>query len=312
MPDIFNNLILWAEMGIMRIMDPLLGWLLHLHRDVVVALVASATALAMVMVRKRTTDQEWLGRAARDQERLDELIKEAKCAKDKAAIARYKTTKNTIQLRALKFEGKPLLIVIVPVMLVLTWCFGRLGFEPPRAGEPVRVKLTVDKSEIGALAHLAPLAGLEAGEGWVRKVERDRIAPLTCAWDRGNAWLVCHVTRLFSKALRMPQADPEALLEGAAVWEVAGQARPEPYPLQVVVNGATYRADLLVGQPRYAAAQTLFTGGKVQSIGLLMRPYRPFGFIGALDWLFCPPWLVAYLLIAMPLFFLFKRIFNVH
>ncbi len=240
------------------------------------------------------------------------MIKEAKRSKDKAAVARHKMTKNTIQLRALKFEGKPLLIVIVPVMLVLTWCFGRLGFVPPRAGEAVRVKLTIEKSEIGALAHLAPQAGLEAAEGWVRQVERDKSAPLTHAWDKGNAWLVGNVGRLYSKALRLPPADPEALLEGAAVWTVAGQARPEPYPLQVVVNGESYRADLLVGQPRYAAAQKLFTGGKVKAVDLLMRPYRPFGFIGALDWLFCPPWLVAYLLIAMPLFFLFKHILKVY
>jgi hypothetical protein len=47
-------------------------------------------------------------------------------------------------------------------------------------------------------------------------------------------------------------------------------------------------------------------------VSLLMRTRRPFGFIGALDWLLCPPWLVAYMLIAMPLFFLFKRILKVY
>jgi uncharacterized membrane protein (DUF106 family) len=312
MLEILNNWILVLDKVSLQIMDPVLGWLLHLHRDVAMVMVASATAFVMVVVRKWVTDQNWLGRAHHDQARLDELVKIAKKAKDKEALARYKQTKNLIQMRSSKFELKPLLVVIVPVILLVTWCFGRFGFEPPRDGETVRVKLSVAKSDIGSLVHLAPVEGLSVKNGWVRTVEKDVVAKPEAIWDQCNAWLVDKVSRLFAWMTRMPPADPDALLEGAAIWEVAGKSRTSPYPLNIVMDGRNYEAKLLVGQKRYSPELVLFSDGKVQSVSLLMRTRRPFGFIGALDWLLCPPWLVAYMLIAMPLFFLFKRILKVY
>lgn len=312
MLEILNNLILVLDAFSVRIMDPVLGWLLNLQRDVAMIAVASATALVMVVVRKFVTDQKWLSQAHDDQERLGELIKIAQQAKDKDAVARYKQTKNMIQMRSSKFELKPLMIVIIPVVLLVTWCFGRFGFEPPREGEMVRVKLNMSKSDIGKLVHLAPCEGLSIKGGWVRMVEKDVLDKPEGVWDQGNAWLVAEVGRLLAWVTRVPVADAAALLEGAAVWEVAGKARTSPYALKVVVDEQIYQAALLVGQKTYAPEKVLFADGKVQSIDIRMKPRKLFGFIGALDWLLCPPWLVAYMLIAMPLFFLLKRILKVY
>ena len=312
MLELMDKIFVALDAFTVRLTDPIFGWLLGLHRDVALLLIAVATAFVMVIVRKWVTDQAWLKRADGDQKRLDQLLKEAKKAKDKGAVARIKMTKNMIQMRASKYEFKPTLVIIVPVLLLITWCFSRMGFESPREGEIIKLKLNVPKSEIGNLAHLVPCEGITPKNGWVQRVERDMLPQYDHPWDKGNAWLVKQTKWLYAFITRMPQEDPELALEGVAVWDISGKSQIEPYKLKLVIDDRVYDSELLIGQKKYSPEEKLIDDGKVDSIQLKMRPKRLFGVIGSIDWLFCPPWLVTYMLIAIPLFFGFKKLLNIY
>jgi len=61
----------------MNILDFLFNWLLLLPSDLTIIVTAVLTGTVLTLVRKWTTNQELLGRAAADNQRLSALIKEA-------------------------------------------------------------------------------------------------------------------------------------------------------------------------------------------------------------------------------------------
>ena len=91
----------------MSITDFLFGWMLYLPRDLTLFLVGTGTALILTVVRLFTTNQEHLKRCDSDKTRLAVLIKEAKKKKDKEALARYRATKQQIEMKVFQAEGKP-------------------------------------------------------------------------------------------------------------------------------------------------------------------------------------------------------------
>jgi len=153
----------------MSILDFLFGWLLWFPSDVTLFAVALLTGLSLTLVRKWTTGQELLGRAAADEKRLGQLIKEAKKARKKDDVARYRITKAQIGMVKLKQEGKPLLYSLLPVALLATWAFARLEFIPPKPGEAVEVTATAPLSSAGAIVHIVPETGIAAETGWVQQ-----------------------------------------------------------------------------------------------------------------------------------------------
>jgi len=54
-----------------------------------------------------------------------------------------------------------------------------------------------------------------------------------------------------------------------------------------------------------------FEGAPVRCIEAVMPPVKLFGVVGGLDFLYLPPWLVAYLLIAIPFVTILKRTFRI-
>src|SRR5262249_38510404 len=105
---------IWNLLGV-RLLDVLLGWLLLLPRSVAVVVVALATAALLTLIRKWTTNQDRLRRAAADMRRLKELKHAATQVHDKDALARLKITKGRISVLKLKAEGWPVLAVLLPV-----------------------------------------------------------------------------------------------------------------------------------------------------------------------------------------------------
>src|SRR5689334_23028545 len=105
----------------LAVFDLLLGWMLYLPVSVAITLLALITAGVMVLVRPLTTRQDLLARVHRDNVRLGELIRSAKAQRDRESLARYKATKNTLSLKKLAAEGKPLALAIVPVAMLATW-----------------------------------------------------------------------------------------------------------------------------------------------------------------------------------------------
>ena len=286
------------NMWVVGALDYVLGWILYLPRDAALFVVALLTSSSLTFARKWVTDQEWLGRAAADQERLKELTKQAKGAKDKDAVARYKATLTLIKMRSLKFELSPLLWAIVPVALLATWAFSRLAFVPPRLNEPVEVRAYFPRSAIGQIAHIAPEPGVDAADGWVQPVVADRPAPIENLWDKVNA-------RVAAFCKMTPP------LEGVAVWKMVPKDS-KLHVLKIRHAGRTYEKELLAGQRRYAPPVTLYPDSPVTAVDLAMKPMKLFGYVGGIDVLFLAPWLVAYLLIAIPFVSILKRVFRIY
>ena len=277
-------------------MDYVLGWTLHLPSDAALLAVAILTSAILTFARLLATDQGWLKRAAADHRRLKQLLREARARGDREAARRHKAAMTLVKVRSMRFEWKPLLVAIVPVALTAAWAFARLGYHPPRAGETVEVRAYLSTAAIGRTAHLVPEEGLEAEDGWVRTVAQDKPATPEGLWDAMNARM--------RKLLGM-----DAPLEGVAAWRLKAEARP--YVLKVRYGGRTYEKELLVGSTRYAPPAAFFEGAAVRCLEVVMPPVKLFGVVGGLDVLYLPPWLLAYLLIAIPFVTILKRAFRI-
>jgi len=276
---------------VLSVADPLLGWMLSLPADLALFLVAAGTGAILTFVRLFTTDQEMLGRIDADKKRLKELKREAKKRGDKPSARRHAAVMAQLGPKAMVYEGKPLLVAIPVIAVLGVWAFTRLGYAPPEPGEPVEVKAHYSPIAIGSYAHVAPLDGVEARGGWVQRIEE---APRT---DGGAA-------------------------QGVASWHlVAGSSRDAPYLLELRQGGHTHAKEMLVDGRRYSPPMEVFgpevgdwagPGDELRKIELCMTEYRPFGFVPGIPWILFAPWLVGYLVIAVPVVFGLKWAFKIY
>ena len=86
MLDYLMELGLKAGDWLLVIGDPLLGWMLHLPRDLTLVLLAVMTGVIMTVIRRFTTNQDLLRRCKEDKARLGVLMSEAKSVGDKERI----------------------------------------------------------------------------------------------------------------------------------------------------------------------------------------------------------------------------------
>lgn len=263
---------------ILCIMDFLLGWLLHWPTDAVLFVIAIGSAAILTLVRPFTTNQEFLGRCSRDRKRLKALMKEAREQKNKEAFKRHRTTKGMVAWRTLKAEGYPLLVAIIPIALVATWCFQRLEFHAPRLGQPIELTAAFPASAVGDLVHIVPEEGLMARNGWIQEIEE--IA--------GND---------------VPR--------GSATWVLLARDKPKQYTLRIRYKTNTYTRALRVGQQIYSAPVT-FHDDRLSSIEVKMKPVKLFNVVPGIPAILFPPWLVAYLLITVPFVLILKRLLKIH
>jgi hypothetical protein len=281
----------WLNNAVLALADPLLNWLLRLPVDLALVLVAVGTAAIITFSRLFTTDQDLLRRCDQDKKRLKQLIREAKRQKDKEAVTRYRSTWNMIGMTTMKQEGWPLLAAILPIAVLGTWCFQRLAFHPPQAGQSVPVKAYFPISAVGELAHLVPQAGLrevsqaDSGQSgrWIQEIVNDEPGPDGLATN------------------------------GVATWHVQVEARPEPYALLIRYKTTTAQKEVLVGQPAYSPdVESYGDDQPILSVELGMKPVRFLGVVPGIERLFLPPWLVAYFLLAIPSVSLIKRLTGIH
>ncbi len=280
----------WVNSAILALADPLLDWLLRLPTDLALVIVAVGTGAIIALSRLFTTNQDLLRRCNQDKKRLKELIRQAKRQKDKEAVKRYRTTRNMIGMMTMKEEGWPLLAAVVPIAILGTWCFQRLAFVPPRAGETVSVRAYFPVSAVGELAHLVPQEGL-------REVSREESGA-------SGRWIQ-EITK------DVPGAGGIAN-RGIATWKIQARARPGPYALQIRYKTVTVEKELLVGQPVYSPDVKFYGNDHpILSAQIEMKPVKFLGLVPGIDWLLMPPWLVAYFLIAIPSVSLVKRVTGV-
>jgi uncharacterized membrane protein (DUF106 family) len=292
-----ENLGLW----VLQAADWIFGWILFLPHDLALFSVALLTSASLTLVRKWTTDQDWLHRAADDAVRLAHLRRDAKARGDTAAARRHKDILALIKLKALRFEGKPLLWALIPVALLATWAFSRLAYVPARLGEPVAVRACVSRSDIGKAIHLVPDPGIEVANGWVRTVEEAPPTVVSGVWDRAGAWVGDRLRRL----LGVPPT-PEKL-DGAAIWKITVHDT-QPRELKIRFAGRTYAAPFVAGTRHYENPEVLFADAPLHAIRVGLTPLRLFGVVGGIEWLALPPWLTAYMLIAIPFVTILRRL----
>lgn len=259
--------------GLLRLMDALLGWTLRLPRDATLFLVAVLTAGLILAARRLFADQGLLWRCRDDRRRLKALAREARRRGDRAAIARHRVIKQRLALKALRCEVKPLLAVLLPVALLATWGFHRLGYLPVRDGGPVELIAWFPATAAGRVVHVAPQDGLDSEGGWVRDVA--------------------------------VKGEGETAM-GAARWRIRGAARDAPYDLLIRHRGRTHRVGLEIGRPVCSPPLVRFRSADITAAEVRLKVYRPFGFVPGLIGL--PPWMVGYLALALPLAAVARRI----
>lgn len=269
---------------ILKLADPALNWLLALPSDVALILVGVVTGAVITLARPLTTNQDFLRRCSQDKRRLKQLIREAKQGRDKEAIRRYKTTRGMIALSTLKSEGPPLLVAILPIAILGTWCFQRLEFHSPRADETVTLNAYFPISAADGLVHVVPWENddLVSQNGWVQEIV----------------------------AVSDPAEGPPHAM---AAWHLKAKANPRPYPLQIRYRKGTYTKALLVGQRTYAPPVEFYPDApQIICAEIELRQVRLFDLVPGIPALHIAPWLVAYFLIAVPSVSLTKRVFRIY
>ena len=295
MLELINNATLY-------VMDILLGWLLRFPAGVALATVALGTSAILTFVRPFTTNQDLLKRCKQDKKRLGTLIREAKRRKDKEAVARHRASIAAMAGKTIKAEVKPLLVAILPIAALAIWCFARLGYLPPQPGEPIAVQAYFPASAIGGITHIAPLSGIVPQNGWAQRIIED------------------------------PEKGPDGTVNGMASWTVLGEKTKDPYVLKIRSAGRTVEKELLVDGRRYSPVME-FYDAPIEVVQIDLDSYKPFGVVPGIPTLhwdrsakfpwfrvytresdawFFAPWLVGYLLIAVPFVFILRRLCHVY
>jgi uncharacterized membrane protein (DUF106 family) len=258
----------------------LLDWTLHFPRIVVLIMVGVGEALTITYIQKFTTNQDRLRRMKSDKARLKQLIKQAKKSRDKEAIKRYRSTNSSIATLHMRMELAPIFISLIPIIFLATWAFARLGYQPPRAGDPLLVKAYFPPADIGKLVHMLPQENLDASTGWIQKITEDK--------------------------------NPSGkVANGIALWDLRSRADGR-FLLPIRYEGKTTTKELLVDGKKYAEPIQFYNGTGVDAVELVMPEYKPLGIVPGIPWLTFPPWLVGDLIIVIPLSLLLRPVLRVH
>ncbi len=261
-----------------KCVDLLLGWSLYLPRDVVLLLVSLLTALALLGVRRWTTNQDWLRRAQADRKRLGQLLREAKREGDRQQAARYRATSAMIAWCRLKAEGLPLLLSLPPLALLGTWAMFRLGYLPPEPGDQLAARLYTPTSAISRVAHLVPRDGI-ACDGWVQAVGEDTL-------------------------------DGE-VVNGIATWTIICGDEPRDASLAFRLGEHRFEHPLTIGGAIHSQPLQ-FHGPRGQYVTEVALPeYRLLGILPGIPWLMIPPWVTGYLLLVLPITLILRRVLRI-
>jgi hypothetical protein len=256
-----------------HMLDVPLGWLLLLPRDLAILLVALMTSALLTLARKWSTDQDRLRRCKNDLRRLKQLRRAAKREGDSDAVGRIRTTIAMINATRMKAEGKPLLVSIIPIALLAIWALARLDYLAPEPGQELQARAYYPLAAIGKLTRLVPPDGVE----------------------------------MLDDPIRLVSIDPDGEANGLVVWRLRPTTTLEEAELAFRYLDETARHKLTVGLPVYAPPQ-LAHPGEIQVTEVVLERARfleikSLGIPGipGIPWVFFPPWLVAYLLLTMPL-----------
>ena len=264
--------------------DAVFGRLLSFPNDAAIIIMAVLTSLTFVVVRMFTVNQNLALRCRLDKLRLKQLAKQAKVEHNKEAAGRYQATVAQIGIKLMKAECLPTLVALLPVGFLAIWAYERLNYLPPQAKQPVEVAFYLPLSACGRLIHISPVPGLSAADGWLRPVTADK--------DK-----------------------QDKTTNGIAVWKLQAE-NPGEYNLRFHFGGKVYEHLVTIGARNYSPTLKPQDDKNAQAASeVKLQQRKLFGVVPGTEALGLPgildPWLVGYIAIVIPLFFVNKRLFRV-
>ena len=265
--------------SVAQLLDYPLGWTLALPREAAIAIVALVTSLILTLVRRFSTNQDRLKRCKQDLVRLKALLKQHRAAGDKEAIGRTKGTGTAVRLIQVRAEGLALLVSLVPIGALALWAVERLDYLPLRSGEEVTITARFAPTAIDTVAHLVPAEGVT----------------------------------LKSPAVQLVAADPDDPAQGKASWRIVPESAGSAERIELAIRHQrqTVKHVLRVGGTFYEPRLTQHHGGAILATEADLEQARFLGLVPGVPFLGLPPWLVAYLLLAIPLTPLVRYILRV-
>lgn len=262
---------------IARLLDYPLGWMLDLPRDAAIVLVAVITSLLLTLARKWTTNQDLLRRCTADLARLKTLIRQSKRAGDRPAVARMRGTVTTIKMMRLNADGVVLAVSLVPIALLAVWAMQRLDYLPPRAGDELQIRATFPLSSVDKLTHLISPPNVEVKSGAIQQVRLDAAGK-----------------------------------SGVAEWTLQPQSDAADLPLVIRHQNQTVTHVLNVGGRVYTAPLQRHPTDRIPETQAELRQAKFLGLVPGIQSIAFAPWLVAYLILTVPLVPLLRRMLRVN
>ncbi|MBN1818116.1 MAG: hypothetical protein JW828_12210 [Sedimentisphaerales bacterium] len=260
------------------LLDPALGRLSRWPSDVRFVLVALLVSVLLALGRRFVTNQDLLWRAVQDRRRLRALSKLACSQGNRADVQRYRKTRSMIAVRIWKMQVLPLLVLAAPVSAMAIWCQARLAYHPLLVDQPVCVHVYAPVSAIGDLIHIAPQNDISVDRA-IRRIE-------------------------------LEPSENGAIRRGIASWIIRTQRTGE-YNLLFRHQRVSLEQDISVGTNRY---QRPVVQGPQEgwATHVELAPVKLFGVIGGIDHLGIPSWLVACLILIVPLYYAGKRLLRIY
>ncbi len=282
----------YINTAILAIADPLLAWLLYFPHDVALIMVALLTGLVLSGVRVFTTDQSLLKSCKEDKQRLKQLKKEAKSRGDKEAVRRYRQTTGQIGVKTLLAEMKPLLVSLLPIAILAVWAFSRIAYVPPQANDEITVSMYFPLSAVGDYVHMLPVDGVEVNGAWIQRVEDDVLPAV--AGETGD------------------QQSTVTVLNGVARWNLHCKEQSEPYKLIIRHGDRNIEKGLIVNGMYYTEPIQAYGELIEEVIEVSAEEYKLFGIVPGIPSIMLAPWMLAYLIIVLPLAFILKPLLRVY
>jgi uncharacterized membrane protein (DUF106 family) len=141
--------------------DWVLGWCSRFGPVTGVAIVGVLSGVAVILVQKYGSRQDFLARCKADLARLKQRQKAAKASGDREALERARALQGRIGGKYMGAALKPALWTVPIIGLIGLWCGSRLGFLPLRPGDEVRIVAHFEDRAEG-FAHVLADGGLEA------------------------------------------------------------------------------------------------------------------------------------------------------
>ncbi len=145
-------------------LDIFLKWTLYLGPFWAVLVLALLTGLLVMLAQKYLSDQRKIGLIVQDTKLLGKLIKQAKRERDKEKVTRYQRRRTAVGGRRLVLSFRPVFFIMIPLVLLVTWCQNRLAYLPWRPQQEVEVRAYFSEGGEG-VAHIVPAKGVRLREG---------------------------------------------------------------------------------------------------------------------------------------------------